>query len=111
MSVVWKDFDSYQLGYVSDSGFTGTVNACEINCFKSNAFVARICFIKEGKTIPANAVYSGAPYIYYPLSQFGDVIGTLRYEKPLSLYLDTDSHVGAITTANEPVGEQESAAP
>jgi hypothetical protein len=105
--MVWKDFDSYQLGYVTDSGFSGNVNACEINCFKSNAFVARICFIKEGKTIPANTTYSGAPYIYYPLSQFGDVIGILRYEKPLSLYVDTVSHVAAVTTGQEPIGEQE----
>ena len=107
MPVIWKDFDSYQVGYVSDSGFTGNVNACEINCFKSNSFVARICFIKAGIALPANAVYSGAPYIYYPLSQFGDIIGILRYEKPLGLYVDTDSHVGAISTGGEPVGEQE----
>jgi len=107
MSLVWKDFDSYQLKYVSDSGFTGNVNACEIDCFKSNAFVARICFIKAGTTMPANAVNSGAPYVYYPLSQFGDVITTLRYEKPLSMYVDSDSHIGAITSGQEPVGEQE----
>jgi hypothetical protein len=107
MPLVWKDFDSYQFGYVSDSGFSGNVNACEINCFKAGTFVGRIVFIKEGKVIPANALYSGAPYVYYPLSQFGDVITTLRYEKPLSMYVDSDSHIGAITSGQEPVGEQE----
>ena len=107
MSLVWKDFDSYQLKYVSDSGFTGNVNAGEIDCYKSNAFVARICFIKAGIPMLANAVNSGAPYVYYPLARFGDVIGILRYEKPLGLYVDTVSHVGAVSTGVEPVGEEE----
>jgi hypothetical protein len=107
MPVVWKDFDSYQLSYVSDSGVSSYVNACEINCFKSGAFVARICFYKEGKVLPANTLNSGAPYIFFPLSQFGDIIDVLRHEKPLGLYVDSDSHVGAISTGEEPVGEQQ----
>jgi hypothetical protein len=107
MPFVWKDFDSYQFGYVSDSGFSGTVNAAEINCFKSNVFIGRLVFIKEGKAMPPNTLNSGFPYIYYPLSSFGDVITALRYEKPLSLYVDSDNHIGAITTGSEPVGEQE----
>jgi hypothetical protein len=108
MPVVWKDFDSYQISYVSDSGFTtGYVNACEVNCFKDGTFVARICFYKEGKAMPANTLNAGAPYIFYPLSQFIDVIDVLRYEKPLGIYVDTDSHVGALSTGQEPVGEQE----
>ena len=107
MPVVWKDFDSYQVSYVSDSGVSSYVNACEINCFKSGAFVARIFFYKEGKVLPANTLNSGAPYIFFPLSQFGDIIDILRYEKPLGLYVDSDSHVGALGTGQEPVGEQE----
>jgi hypothetical protein len=84
MPVVWKDFDSYQLSYVSDSGVSSYVNACEINCFKSGAFVARICFYKEGKVLPANTLNSGAPYIFFPLSQFGDILDILRSEaRPL----------------------------
>ena len=41
MPAIWTDFDTYQYGYVSDAGFTGSVNACEINCYKANAQVAR----------------------------------------------------------------------
>jgi hypothetical protein len=37
MPAIWTDFDTYQYGYVSDAGFTGSVNACEINCYKANA--------------------------------------------------------------------------
>jgi hypothetical protein len=96
MSVISKAIDSYQIGYVSDAGFTGTVNACEINCYKSNTQVARICLIKAGLPLPANAVHSGVVYLYFPLSQFGDIIGIFRYEKALNLSLDTDTLVGEI---------------
>jgi hypothetical protein len=106
MPVISKSFDSYQYGYVSDSGFTGNVNACEINCYKSNTFVARICLIKADIAMPANAIHSGAPYLYYPLSQFGDIIGIFRYEKALNLYLDTDTNVGGITSAVEQPGKK-----
>jgi hypothetical protein len=96
MSLISVDVDSYQFRYVSDSGFTGSVNACEIDLYKSGTFVARICFIKAGLPLPANAVYSGAPYLYFPLSQFGDIIGILRYEKAISFSLDTATLVGEI---------------
>jgi len=107
MAVVWKDFDTYQLSYVSDSGVSTYVNACEINCFNAGTFVGRICFFKEGRVIPANTLNAGAPYVFYPLSQFKDIVDILRYEKPLGIYVDPDSHLGAIGTGQEPVGEQE----
>jgi hypothetical protein len=107
MPIVWKDFDSYSFWYVSDSGFAGTVNAAQIECYKAGAFIGRLNFIKEGETLPANDVIGGYPYVYYHLSSFRDVIATLRYDKPLVLYVDSDSHVGAIGTGTEPVGEQE----
>jgi hypothetical protein len=106
MPLISKDFDSYQYGYVTDSGFTGNVNACEINCYKSNASVARICLIKAGITLPANAVHSGVLYLYYPLSQFGDIIDIFRYEKALNIYLDTDTNVGGINGAVEKPGKK-----
>ena len=106
MPVIWKDFDSYQYGYVSDSGFDGTVNACEINLYKANSQVARICLIKAGATMPANAVHSGVLYLYYPLSQFGDIIGIFRYEKAFTVSLDTDTNVGAITSAVDKPGKK-----
>jgi hypothetical protein len=106
MAVISTDFDSYQYRYVSDSGFTGNVNACEIDCYKSNTFVARICFIRADRSMPANAVRDGTPYLYYPLTQFGDIIGIFRYEKALGVYLDTETNVGAITGAVEQPGKK-----
>jgi hypothetical protein len=106
MPVIFTDFDTYQYGYVSDAGFTGNVNACEINCYKSSTFVARICLIKAGLTLPANAVHDGAIYLYFPLSQFGDIIGIFRYEKAINISLDTDSNVGEINNAVEHPGKK-----
>ena len=83
-----------------------SLNACEINCFKSGAFVARICFYKEGKVLPAQHAQQRSALYLFPLSQFGDIIDILRYEKPLGLYVDSDSHVGALGTGQEPVGER-----
>jgi hypothetical protein len=94
---VWKDFDTYQFSYTSDSGFAGNVNACEINCYKNNVQVVRICFIKAGVTMPANAINGSVIYVYYPLSQFGDIIGIFRYEKALIVSIDTDTHVASIS--------------
>ena len=99
MSVISKNFDTYQYGYVSDAGFDGNVNACEINCYKAGVQVARICLIKSGASMPANAVHSGVLYLYYPLSQFGDISGMFRYEKVLNISLDTSSNVGGINNA------------
>ena len=105
MAVISKGFDTYQYQYVSDSGFAGTVNACEIKCYKAGVEVVRICLIKAGASMPANAVHSGVLYLYYPLSQFDDVIGIFRYEKALSAYLDTGTNVGAIISAVEKPGQ------
>jgi hypothetical protein len=106
MPVIFTDFDTYQYGYVSDAGFTGSVNACEINCYKSNTQVARICLIKAGLPLPANAVHSGVLYLYFPLSQFGDIIGIFRYEKAINISLDTDTSVGEINNAVEKPGKK-----
>ena len=40
MSFISAGFDTYQFSDTSNSGFAGNVNACEINCYKSNTFVA-----------------------------------------------------------------------
>jgi hypothetical protein len=107
MPTISTSVDSYEVKYISDSGFSGSVNACEIDCFNASVFVARLCLIKAGLSLPANAVHDGAPYLYYPLSQFGDIVGILRYQKkPITLYLDTDSSVGGLLCGANQVGAQ-----
>lgn len=43
----------------------------------------------------------------FHLSQFNDIVNTVRYEKPLYLILTTDNWNGSISTNLEPVGEEE----
>jgi len=46
--------------------------------------------------------------IRYHIDRFNDIINILRYEKPLKIYIDTESLIGGISTGtSEPVGEQE----
>ena len=108
MAVISKSIDAYQYHYVSDSGFAGTVNACQIHCYKAGVEVVRINLIKTGATMPANAVHSGVLYLYYPMSQFDDIIGIFRYEKSLNFYLDTSTNVGGFNNAMSKPGQRSS---
>jgi hypothetical protein len=48
------------------------------------------------------------PAINYALSRFEAVMGILRFEKPLYIFLDTSNGIGFLGTSQlEPVGEQE----
>jgi hypothetical protein len=49
------------------------------------------------------------PVIHYPLGRFDHIIGILRYEKPLYLFLNLDNLIGHVATSElEPTGEEES---
>jgi hypothetical protein len=107
MATVSSSFDSYQFWCLSDSGFSGTVSAAEINCYKGGTFVGRLRFIKEGATMWPNSLVGSVVYLNYPLARFSEIIASLRHEKPLTIYLDTVSLMGAVGTGSEPVGEEE----
>jgi hypothetical protein len=51
----------------------------------------------------------GGVSIHYPIAYFNDIISLLRYEKPISLFLNDADLIGGLTSAGtgEPVGEQE----
>jgi len=71
--------------------------------------VGRIIFFKDDVTIPDNANYSSGPSIHYALSRFNDIVGILRQEKPLYLFLNLSNLIGIVATSDlEPVGEEES---
>ena len=105
MASITKQFDSYRIYYMC-----GGNEIPQINCYKGSSYVGKLVFHKNGEPIPPNALTSsGAVYLRYTLSQFKDVIGILRYEKPLYLRLSTPSLKGYIATSEaEPVGEEES---
>ncbi len=109
MAVFNNPFDSYQLYFYSGSAAAYPV---VIQVYQAGLLVGRIAFVPDGTPVPANTVITplGAqiPAIYYSYNRLGPIVGMLRYDKPLFVFLDTSSGVGMVATSqNEPVGEQE----
>lgn len=105
MPLEWRSFDSYKISYLS-----GHNNfAVEVNCNDDKTLVGRLRFVDEGQFQFANSLGpDGILYVYYPLKRFPDVLEILREEKPLLMYVDTDSGTGSLSTGPyEPVGEDE----
>jgi hypothetical protein len=107
MAIVQKSFDTYVM-----SCYTAPLNQVIFDCYKGTTNVGRIV-LYEGTNIPANANYpTSGPSLNFPMSSLEAITGMLRYEKPLSLYLNTDNLLGYImTSGGEPVGEQEQITP
>lgn|SRR5215510_8183300 len=97
-----KNVDQYQIGYM-----TGGTEVPYIDVYDGSTYVGKLSFHHDSP--PANLLTSsGIVYLRYRLSQFNDVIGILRTEKPLTLGFDTTSLKGYLATgSSEPVGEQE----
>ncbi|MEU4765896.1 hypothetical protein AB0H12_21820 [Actinosynnema sp. NPDC023794] len=106
MAIIKKPFDSYSIVHSSNN----SQYEADIACFITGTvgLIGRILFFKDGTPPPPNVLLAYGPEIHFPLSRFPEVVDTLRQEKPLYLWLDTDSLVGAVgTTDKEPAGEEE----
>lgn len=110
-----KAFDSYSLRIAG--GNAGRVAL--VLCYSGSAFVGRIDFYPDGAPLPQDFLWHPGTITYVvlqmPMSRFDAVMSTLRFEKPLHLYIDVDRGFGAttsghgslVTTDQEPTGEQE----
>jgi hypothetical protein len=106
MAIIKKAFDSYSI--VHSSG--NSQYEADIACFITGTvnMIGRIIFFKDDSPLPANVNLAFGPEIHFPLSRYSEVVDTLRQEKPLYLWFDTSTLVGAVaTTDKEPVGEEE----
>ncbi|MFE9750088.1 hypothetical protein ACFYOT_34705 [Saccharothrix saharensis] len=106
MAIIKKPFDSYSIVHSSNN----SQYEADIACFVSGTtdMIGRIIFFADDGPLPPNVPLDYGPEIHFPLGRFGEVVDTLRREKPLYLWLDTDSLVGAVGTADkEPAGEEE----
>jgi hypothetical protein len=94
---------------LSDTNSSGVSKVwAAINCNNVNQYVGTLWFVDTYPIPFQNALSKDGIVIYYNTSHFNDIIGILRYEKPLRLELDTDKLEGSIVTYSyEPVGEQE----
>jgi hypothetical protein len=106
MAWVQKDFDTYKLWHASGNS---PVTGAAIECFKMGSRVGTLYFYKDDIALPPN---DNDPTfgirLYLPLTRFGDIINTVRYEKPLYLMFESVSQQGWFTTSDtEPVGEEE----
>lgn len=111
MSVVSTSFNKYKIAYYSTHTID-TLCECEIYCYLDAAIVGRIRFFKEetADTSLTSQVIDGTAYLNYRLSRFGDVMQILLHDKPLNLYVNSDTNVGYISnTGVEPIGEEEPA--
>src|SRR5262245_11920735 len=103
MATIRVDFDAYQIFYFSSFSYEAS-----IECFKEGKRVGRMLFFADGVVIPANRSYASGPSIHFRLERFGDVIETLRHEKPLYLSLNTESRSGMLATSElEPTGDED----
>jgi hypothetical protein len=101
VATIRADFDSYKYWY-----YSGHPYEVLVYCYKGGIYVGRIVFFKDELVEPNFS--APEPSIHYPISRFADVIGTLRYEKPLYLFLNLDNLIGLLATDDfEPTGEQE----
>jgi hypothetical protein len=110
-----KAFDSYEIQIAG--GNDGRVAL--VMCYQGASFVGRIDFHPDGSALGSDYLWHPASrtvtyvVLQMPISRFGDVVATLRQEKPLQLYINVDAGFGAATNgrgclktgAREPVGE------
>ncbi|HXV87921.1 MAG TPA: hypothetical protein VD710_02385 [Nitrososphaeraceae archaeon] len=97
----------YQVNYVSKKEVGSNLHAV-IDCYNgvNHDHVGNITFYDT--PLPYNTFTNNIIRIYFDISRFNDIIGLLRYEKPIVMYFDDSSKYGWILAYTyEPVGEEE----
>jgi hypothetical protein len=108
MTFIVKPFDTYQIKYMSTT-YSGTSRVyAAINCYNGNQMVAVLWFLDNYPIPDQNSFEKDEMKIIYHTRHFNDIVGILRYEKPLRLEFDTVKKEGSVLTATwEPAGEEE----
>ena len=115
MTIISKEFIQYTINYFSRKkmikGKTHSIPEVNLQLFDKK--FERVGMIIFQDKLPVDVNYVGdenvenSIIIHYPISRFDDIINILRYEKPLFIYINDGNWNGGITTAHEPIGEQE----
>ncbi|QIE58862.1 hypothetical protein G5B37_04585 [Rasiella rasia] len=97
-----KEFNSYKVHLTH-----GVWSEAQILCYKNNVYQGIITFMSgtiNEPTINANGTLS----LYYPYNKFEDIYTLCREESPvyIEVWGTTDKYC-RVTTAAEPVGEEE----
>jgi hypothetical protein len=109
MSGLTKKFDRYAVTYNATKPTVTGKFIAEIGCLSDSTPIAWIYFYPDGDSIPSNTVNSsGMIQLYYEIKRFNDIITILRYETPLTLWVDpVTGGGGLISGASELIGQQE----
>jgi hypothetical protein len=109
MTFIVKPFDTYQIKYLSFTDNSGNSRVyAAISCYNGSQYVGVLWFLDTYPIADQNIVGKDGLKIIYHTRHFNDIVGILRYEKPLRLEFDTDKKEGSLLTATwEPAGEQE----
>jgi hypothetical protein len=84
--------------------YSNNKHEASIDLFDGGGKVATLLFHRDNVILPENS----KDVLNYPISRINEILSTLRYEKPLGHFFDTETKVGFITTVKEPAGEEES---
>src|SRR5262245_25908334 len=103
MATIRVDFDAYQIFYFSAFSYEAS-----IECFSEGRLVGRMLFFAYGADVSSNRSYASGPSLHFKLRRFGDVINTLRHEKPLYLSFNTETRSGMLASSElEPTGDDD----
>lgn len=105
MAYYQYEIDSYQLYHMTDNAERSTV----ISCLKNGETKGVLSFYKEGIKVPNNTkgVNFDTIYLNFKEDRAANMLETLREEKPLYVWLDTNTQLGGLKTSSEPIGEGE----
>lgn len=108
MATYQKSFDAYKIYHYASST---TQTPIHVYCYSGTSRVGYLGFYRdEGASLPNRYDSSQGITLFYPVSQFNNVITTLREEKPLFMFVNDEGFGYFATSEYEATGEGEAAA-
>jgi hypothetical protein len=96
------EFNSYMVRH-----FSGTKEEAHVECLLDGDPVGKIVFVGKKRLAKVKNVTEPELTVYMPINRFREVLMTLRHERPLFIGASANTGVGAISSGDEPVGEEE----
>lgn len=114
MATTWKSIDEYLVRhYARKSGAGSGETLANIICYKQSDIVGYINFYLAGNVPESKleTLSSGSPkeflMLRFAIDRIGEILDTLRQEKPIHIAVNPSYKVGWVGTGAEPIGEEE----
>jgi hypothetical protein len=95
MTVIRRNFDSYDLAYVSRKDDAIDTPKATITCYDDKEEVGGITFL-SGKQLPLSYYENDLICVFFDLSLFSDILNIIRHEKNLRLFVEDTIGSGGI---------------